>query len=385
MGSEQEIFGYADEFGPEKVMHFYSPELGLRGILVVDNTAIGPAIGGIRMVTDLTTEEVFRLARAMTLKNSIAGIPHGGAKGGIIGDPMAPNKHEMIRAYAEFLRPHHDYIPGPDMGLDEHSMAIILRQTGRAIGLPQELWGIPLDEIGSTGFGVAEAAEMAAGYINLDLRTATAAIEGFGSVGKAAFRYLTDKGVKVVAVSDVNGGIYNPKGLNYDGLVGGDPQTGGMTKLWNRDYEDGQALAGAELFSLDADILVPGARPDVITMRNVGDIRARLIVPGANIAITVEAEKYLGDKGILVVPDFVANAGGVIAGAVEWQGGTAEESFQAIKGKIRQNVKALLDLAYGERIYPREAAERLAKERVRKAMKARSGVKSCITTSDMIP
>ncbi|MFW0859467.1 MAG: Glu/Leu/Phe/Val family dehydrogenase [Dehalococcoidia bacterium] len=371
MGAEKEIFGYADEFGPEKVMHFYSPKLDLRGILVVDNTALGPAIGVIRMVPNLTTEEVIRLARAMTLKNSIAGIPHGGAKGGIIGDPMAPNKEEIIRAYAEFLRPHQDYIAGPDMGLDEHSMAIIYRQTGRVIGLPRELWGIPLDEIGSTGFGVAEAAEMAASYINLDLTKATAAIEGFGSVGRAAFRYLTGKGVKVVAVSDVNGGIYNPDGLKFDGLVESDPQTGRMTKLWDRNYKDGQLLSGAELFKLDVDILVPGARPDVITMGNVRDINARMIVPGANIAATSEAEKYLADKGILVIPDFVANAGGVIAGAVEWKGGTAEESFQTIKGKIRQNVKAVLDLADKEKIYPREAAERLAKERVREAMRAR--------------
>lgn len=371
MGAEKDIFGYADEFGPEKVMHFYSPELNLRGILVVDNTALGPAIGGIRMVPDLITEEVIRLAKAMTLKNSIAGIPHGGAKGGIIGDPMAPNKHEIIRAYAEFLRPHQDYIPGPDMGLDERCMAIIHDETGRAIGLPRELGGIPFNEIGSTGYGVAEAAEVAAGYINLDLKTAAVAIEGFGAVGKAAFRFLVNKGVKVVAISDVNGVIYNPAGLSYDGLVEGDPKTGRMTRLWNRNYKDGRSLTGAELFTLDVDILVPGARPDVITMGNVRDVNARMIVPGANIAVTREAENYLGDKGILVVPDFIANAGGVIAGAVEWKGGTAEESFQTIKAKIRQNVKAVLDLAHTEKIYPREAAERLAKERVREAMRAR--------------
>lgn len=371
MGAEKEIFGYADEFGPEKVMHFYNAELALRGILVVDNIALGPAIGGIRMVPDLTTEEVFRLARAMTLKNAIAGIPHGGAKGGIIGDPMAPNKHEIIKAYAEFLRPYQDYIPGPDMGLGEHAMVIILRQTGRVIGLPRELGGIPLDEIGSTGFGIAEAVEMATGYINLDLRKATAAIEGFGAVGKAAFRFLAAKGIKVVAVSDINGGIYNPEGLSYDGLVESDPQTGRMTKLWNRNYKEGQALTDAELFKLDVDILVPGARPDVITMGNVRDINARMIVPGANIAVTAEAEKHLADKGTLVVPDFVANAGGVIAGAVELRGGTVEESFQTIKAKIRQNVKAVLDLAHEEKIYPREAAERLAKERIREAMRAK--------------
>lgn len=371
MGVEPDMFGYADEFGPGKVMHFYNPKLDLRGILVVDNTALGPAIGGIRMVPDLTTDEVFRLARAMTLKNSAAGIPHGGAKGGIIADPMAPNKHELIRAYAEFIRPYQDYIPGPDMGLDEHCMAIIHSEIGRAIGLPGERGGIPIDEIGSTGYGIAEAAEEISGRIGLDLGTATAAIEGFGALGKAAFRFLASKGVKVVAVSDINGGIYNPQGLSYDGLVEIERETGKMATRWNRNYNDGQSLTGVDLFKLEVDILVPGARPDVITMGNAGDVKARMIVPGANIAVTREAEMYLSDKGIIVIPDFIANAGGVIAGAADWRGGTIEDSFQDIKRKIRRNVKLVLDLAYREKIYPRDAAERLAKERVREAMRAK--------------
>jgi len=374
MGAEKEIFGYADELGPEKVLHFYNPKLNLRGILVVDNTALGPAIGGIRMLPDVTTEEVFRLARAMTFKNAAAGIPHGGAKGGIIGDPEAWNKDEIIRAYAKFLRPNIDYIPGPDMGTDEHCMAIVFDEIGRAVGLHRELGGIPLDETGVTGYGVAEAGEVAAGYIDLDLEEATVAIEGFGAVGQACFRSLVGKGVKVVAVSDINGAIYNPKGLNWDGLVTVEPETGRVSKLWNREYKDGQRLSGAELFKLDVDILIPGARPDVITMEDVSDIKAKMVVEAANIPATREAEKYLGDKGILVVPDFIANAGGVIAGAVELRKGTLEEAFQTIKRKIRENVKAVLDIAYKEKIYPREAAERLAKERVIKAMKDRGRI-----------
>lgn len=369
MGAEKEIFGYADELGPEKVLHFYDPKLNLRGILVVDNTALGPAIGGIRMTPDVTTQEIFRLARAMTFKNSAAGIPYGGGKGGIRGDPTVSNKDEIIRAYAKFLRPHTDYIPGPDMGTNEHCMAIILDEIGRAIGLHRELGGIPLDEIGVTGYGAGEAAELAAGYINLELKKATAAIEGFGAVGQACFRSLAGKGVKVVAVSDINGAIYNPKGLNWDGLVTVEPETGRVSKLWNREYKDGQRLSGAELFKLDVDILIPGARPDVITMENVKDIKARMVLEAANIPATREAEKYLGDNHILVVPDFIANAGGVIAGAVELKKGTIEEAFQTIKRKIRENVKAVLELAYEEKIYPREAAEKLAKDRVIKAMK----------------
>jgi glutamate dehydrogenase (NAD(P)+) len=175
-------------------------------------------------------------------------------------------------------------------------------------------------------------------------------------------------------VSDINGTIYNPNGLDCDALITIEPETGRASKLWNRKYEDGQVLDIRELFKLDVDILVPGARPDVITMDNVSGVKAKMVVEAANIPATREAEKYLGDKGILVVPDFTANAGGVIAGAVELRKGTLEEAFEAIKRKIRENVQTMLDLADKDKSYPREAAERLARERVITAMKDRGRI-----------
>mgnify|MGYP001049406218 CR=1 FL=1 len=374
MRAETEIFGYADELGPEKVVHFHDPKLNLRAILVVDNTALGPAMGGTRMLPDVTTAEVFRLARAMTLKNAAAGLPYGGGKGGIMADPSVPNKDELIRAYAKFLRSHSDYIPGPDMGTNEHCMAIIFDEIGRAVGLPRELGGIPMDEAGVTGYGVGEACEVAAGYINLQLGGATAAIEGFGAVGQAVFRSLGGKGVKVVAVSDINGAIYNPNGLDYDALITREPETGKVSKLWNRKHKDGQVLDRGELFKLDANILVPGARPDAITMENVSGLKAKMVVEAANIPVSREAEKYLGDKGILIVPDFIANSGSTIAAVVELRRGTLGEAFQAIKRKIRENVQIVLDLAHKEKLYPREAGEMLARERVIAAMKDRGRI-----------
>ncbi len=369
MRAEEEIFGYADEIGPEKVLHFYNPKFNLRGILVIDNTSRGPAIGGIRMAPDLTTREVFRLARAMTFKNASADIPHGGAKGGIIADPTTPNKSEIIRAYAKFIRPYTEYIPGPDIGLDESCMAIIFDEIGRAGGLPRELGGIPLDELGATGYGVAESAEVAAEYIGLGLDKATAVIEGFGAVGKASFRFLADKGVRIIAVSDSKGAIYNPKGLDYDGLIEVKSKTGAV-----KNYQDGQVLSVAELFKLETDLLIPAARPDVINMENVVDIKAKIILEGANIPATSEAERYLHDKGVLVIPDFIANAGGVITVAAEVRGETEENAFKAIKTKIRGNVKALLDLIYKEKMYPREAAEFLARERIKRSMQLRGWI-----------
>jgi len=369
MSAESEIFGFADDIGPEKVVHFYHPKLQIKAILVVDNTALGPAIGGIRMAPDVTTREVFRLARAMTLKNSAAGIPYGGGKSAIMGDPDASNKEEIIRTFARLLRVHEDYIPGPDMGTDEHCMAIIQDEIGRAIGLHKELGGIPLDEIGVTGYGAAEAAEVAAESTGMALSGATVAIEGFGAVGQACFRSLVAKGAKVVAVSDIDGAIYNPAGLVFEELVQSDSETGVVSKTWNRAYVGGEHISDARLFALDVDVLVPGARPDVITMDNVADVKARLVVEAANIPASLDAERYLAEHGTTVIPDFIANAGGVIAGAVELRRGTVEESFESVRKQIRHNVEEVLAISRDEGLRPREAAEQLALRRVMVAMR----------------
>ena len=190
---EELVFKFSDELGPEKSVFVYDPKTGLKGIVVVDNVARGPAIGGVRMLPDVTFEEVFRLARAMTLKNAAAEIPHGGGKSGIIADPKTANRPELIRAFAKGIRHLVEYIPGPDMGTDEKCMAIILDEIGRACGLPRELGGIPLDEIGSTGYGVVESAEVACEFVGINLSGATVAVEGFGAVGKAAVKFILEK------------------------------------------------------------------------------------------------------------------------------------------------------------------------------------------------
>src|SRR5262249_14548034 len=151
-----------DELGPSMVVQLYDPSEGWRGVVIIDNTACGPSIGGIRMAPDVSTEEVARLARAMTLKNAAAGLPHGGGKSGIIADPKAVNKPRLVRSFARAIRTLVDYIPGPDMGTDEACMAWVHDEIGRAVGRPRVLGGIPLDHIGATGYGLARCAEVAA-------------------------------------------------------------------------------------------------------------------------------------------------------------------------------------------------------------------------------
>jgi len=363
MGALESVFQYSDEIGPEKVLYVYDPKTKLKGILVVDNTARGPGIGGVRMAPDVSTQEVFRLARAMTFKNAAADIPHGGGKGGIIADPKTKKKYELVRSFAKGIEPITDYIPGPDMGTDERCMAIVHEEIGRAIGLPRELGGIPLDELGSTGYGVAISTEVACEYAFLDLSKASVAVEGFGAVGKATVEFLIEKGAKIVAVSDSKGAIYKPDGLNYEELLETKQTTGTV-----KSYTGGQIIENEELFRLPVDILIPGARPDVISEENARDIKAALVVEAANIPATREAERILHDRGILVVPDFIANAGGVITAAVEYKGGTEKEVFSVIKEKIVKNTRQILDMATDQKVLPRVAAENIAMERVLKAM-----------------
>lgn len=207
-----DVFALTDELGPEKVIHISNPGAGLRAIVVVDNIAAGPSIGGVRMAPDVTLGECARLARTMTLKNGAAGLPHGGAKSVIFADPAMPasDKEHLIRAFAVAIRQIEDYIPGPDMGTNETCMAWIRDEIGRAVGLPRVVGGIPLDEIGATGHGVAVAAEVAEAFCDVRLAGARVAIQGFGAVGKHVARFLGDRGVKLVAVSDSRGPSLTP-------------------------------------------------------------------------------------------------------------------------------------------------------------------------------
>lgn len=366
MEMNEQIFEITDEIGPEKIIHLYEPRTKMKAIVVVDNVAAGPAIGGVRMAPDVTLNEIRRLARAMTYKNVMAGLPHGGGKSGIIADSKTVNKEQVIRTFARGIKNILEYIPGPDMGTDEASMAYVYDETARAVGLPRELGGLPLDEMGATGYGVAQCADVAKDYINLDLNGARVTIEGFGNVGKPAASYLAGEGAILVGASDSKGTIYNSRGINVEELIRIKESTGSVI-----NYKDGEVLKITDLLMINTDILIPAARPDVISDANSDVVDAKLIIEGANIPITESAERLLHDRGILVVPDFVANAGGVITASVEYHGGTETVAMDRIKTTIRKNTKELLDKVYSDKTYPRDTSVMIAKQRVIRAMKYR--------------
>jgi glutamate dehydrogenase (NAD(P)+) len=361
----ENTFDFADELGPAKIVHLYNPKVQLRAVVAIDNVARGPSIGGIRMAPDVSATEAFRLARAMTLKNSAADLPHGGGKSVIYGDPRmdVAKKEQLIRAFARAIRDLVEYIPGPDMGTDERCMAWIKDEIDRAVGLPPEIGGIPLDEIGATGFGLKISVDAARKFCGLNLKGARVVVQGFGSVGKHAARFLAEEGTVLIGAADSHGTIFNPKGIDVARLTA--LKDSGKSVL---DYHDGEGLKADAVIDIECEIWIPAARPDVIRKDNVARLKTKLVPQGANIPFTPEAERMLHERGTLVIPDFIANAGGVICAAVEYHGGTQSQAFSMIEEKISKNTEEVLKEARKSGMLPRQAAVELATHRVREAM-----------------
>jgi len=360
-----------DEFGPFKIIEVYEPAVGLRGTLVVDNVARGPSIGGVRMAADVSTAECARLARAMTLKNAAADLPHGGGKSVLYGDPgMAKaDKEQIIRAFACSLAEVDQYIFGPDMGTNEECMGWVKDEIGRAVGLPSEIGGIPLDEIGATGWGLLHAIRVASKFQGKSLAGARIAVQGFGAVGKHASRFLSAEGAVIVAAADSRGMVACQDGLEVEKIMA--LKAGGGSVI---DYPAGPGVTTGDrdtILDVPCDIWIPAARPDVIRADNLDRLQATMVVSGANIAVTADAEKQLHAKGILCIPDFIANAGGVICAAMEYQGASEAAALQIIEEKLCNNVQTILEISQQRGCLPREAATDLAMQRVKKAMELR--------------
>ena len=252
------------------------------------------------------------------------------------------------------------------MGVNEECMAWIKDEIGRVVGLPKVLGGIPLDEIGATGFGLAACAEVAATHAEIDLTRARVAIQGFGAVGMHAARFLSEHGSKLVAASDSQGALIDSRGLPVDALISHKKQGRSLTT-----FPQGKAVPAGSLVDVDCDIWIPAARPDVLTEQNVGGLKARLVLQGANIPATEGAEHWMHDHGILSIPDFIANSGGVICASVEYHGGSEAQAMATIADRIRTNTLEVLDRVRRMKCTPRQAALQIARSRVEEAQRYR--------------
>ncbi|WP_406724860.1 Glu/Leu/Phe/Val dehydrogenase dimerization domain-containing protein [Streptomyces sp. GD-15H] len=371
-----------DDWGPEKIVVVSHRRTGMKGVLVIDNTARGVGKGGTRMSPHVTVDEVARLARVMTWKWASVDLFYGGAKAGIVADPTSPDKEAILRAFARALSNEvpREYVMGLDMGLTENDAAIIqdeLGDRGTAVGTPEHLGGVAYDKLGVTGYGVAEATDAAAQHLGLPLGGARVAIQGFGAVGHAAAARFAELGATVVAVSTAKGALHDPSGLDVQALLAARAEHG--DDFVNRHPQGTVIPAGQEL-TVDCDILVPAALQDVISDETAHRVKAKLVAEGANLPTSEQAQEILTQRGIAVLPDFVANAGGVVAAAfamdARYSGFRPETPaiFQTISDRLRANAVVVMEEAKRRGTTPHLAGRSLAEERVRTAMHSKGRI-----------
>ncbi|MCS7117506.1 MAG: Glu/Leu/Phe/Val dehydrogenase [Thaumarchaeota archaeon] len=354
------------------------------GYRVQHNNARGPYKGGIRYYPTTDLDEVTALAMLMTYKCAVVDLPYGGAKGGVQCNPKELTRDELERItrrytymIADIIGPYKD-IPAPDVYTDAQVMAWLMDTYSQIVGklTPEVVTGKPVPLGGSegreeaTGLGVAIGAREAVKALNLGMKGIRVAVEGFGNVGSYAALYLHNWGAKVVAASDSKGGIYNPEGLNVPALIEHKKRTGAVL-----GFNGSKTISHEELLHLDVDVLIPSAIEGTINAKTVGGIRARVISEGANGPTTADADKVLREKGIFVVPDILANAGGVTVSYFEWVQNLKREKWpkEEVVSKMETKlVKAFHDVLGTSRRYEvdtRSAAFCLSVERVCESVK----------------
>jgi glutamate dehydrogenase (NAD(P)+) len=324
-----------------------------RGYRVHHNTSRGPSKGGIRYHPAVTLEEVKALAMWMTWKCAVVNIPYGGAKGGVIVDPGELSMGELqrlTRRYASellpLIGPERD-IPAPDLGTNEQVMAWIMDtySTREGFSVPGVVTGKPLAIGGSAGRplatarGVMDVTLATLKHLGMAVEDARVVVQGFGNVGGGTVELLHQQGCMIVGVSDVKGGVYNPNGLTPQGLRAHRDKTGSVV-----GYEGGEAVTNRELLELDCDVLIPAALEGQLTKENADHVKASVIVEAANGPTTPEADEIFHDRGILIVPDILANAGGVTVSYFEWVQDL--QAFYWTEDEVNDRLRQIMERSY---------------------------------------
>jgi glutamate dehydrogenase len=357
-----------------------------RGYRVHHNNVLGPYKGGIRFHPDVDVNEVKALASWMTWKCSLVGLPYGGAKGGVICNPKEMSERELerlargyVRGLRDFVGPEKD-IPAPDVYTNPQIMAWMMDEFSRIQGhnVPGVITGKPVQVFGSegrdeaTGNGLAFVTREVLNYLKIDPENATAVIQGYGNLGHVVADRYTEMHIKVIAVSDSRGGVYNPKGLDSHEVLMHKNKTGSVVGL-----KGTRKITNEQLLEMECDILAPCALENVITDKNANRIKARIVIEGANGPTTPDAEKILNKKKIIVVPDILANAGGVTVSYFEWV--QNRMNFYWSRDEVNEKLDSIMTNAFCRtvevmekyRVDMRTAAYMLAVKRVAEAMKLR--------------
>jgi len=373
---ETNVSAFFDSWGPAEVLQVYDPETNMQGILVIDNIALGPGFGGIRISPSTTPREVFLRARTMTMAAALIQVDFGGAAAGIRANPAEADKVRLVRSFAKGISPYvpDQYIAAPDIGTGQEEMKVFAHEVGDllgATGKPSEMGGIPY-ELGVVGFGMGLVAET---YVRssrpwkplpADISDVRVAVQGFDSTGAALVKYLAHKGATIVAVTDEWGGVRDPKGLDLPKVL---KHALAQNERQSLAHFKGPArIPPDDIIKVDCDVLALSTACNLVNEHNCPSVRAKCLVEGPGCPVSPVAEQMLTRQGVIVLPDLLTLGGGLVSSRCEQQRQPRERAFATIEFKVKDAAAFVFQRAADAGLPLRRMASEVAKERILESM-----------------
>ena len=366
------IATFLDRWGPEEVIQVYDPEINMQGILIIDNTILGPGNGGIQISPLATPQKIFQLARTRTWTCALSNVPFGGAKAGIKADPFVINKIQYIKSFANKISHTvpYKYIATTDFNVGQYEIeefVNIVGDSNGATGKPENMGGIPC-ELGTAGFGVGLAIDVSynllKNYLNLpkQFSDATVAIRGFENVGSGIAKYLYNKGSKIVAISDQWGGIYNQNGISIENVLKYSNVSSEKSSLKN--YKPAKIITDKDILKIDCDIFISASGKNFLTEKTISHLKAKFFVEEINDPVTPVIEQLLNKKGVIVLPNILTDIGSVICSNAEYNRISVETAFTRIESKVKEITELVVQRSLETNSPIRRVAEEIAQEKI---------------------
>jgi len=367
-----DIATFLDKWGPEEVLQVYDSEINMQGILVIDNTTLGPGNGGIQISPTATPQKIFQLARTRTWTCALANVPFGGAKAGIKADPSCIDKIRYIKSFANKISHTvpYQYIATTDFNVGQQEIAEFVNCIGDgcgATGKPESMGGIPL-ELGTTGFGIGVAIDVTFNILSAltnlpkQLSDATVAIQGFENVGLAITKYLNNKGSKIVAISDHWSTICDANGIDIDNVL--KYSNAPTEKRSLKKYRPATVLPVEDIINVDCDVFVSVSGKNLLTEKTIPLLKAKYFVEEINDPITPVTDQLLYKKGVFVLPNILTDIGSVICSNAEYNRNSVEMAFSCMESKVKEVTELVVQRSLETNIPIRRVAQEIAQEKI---------------------
>ena len=366
------IATFLDRWGPEEVIQVYDPEINMQGILIIDNTVLGPGNGGIQISPMATPQKIFQLARTRTWTCALSNVPFGGAKAGIKADPYAINKIQYIKSFANKISHSvpYKYIATTDFNVGQHEIEEFVNAVGDrngATGKPESMGGIPC-ELGTAGFGIGLAIDVSYNLLKSrlklpeELSDVTIAIHGFGTLGSGIAKYLNNKGSKIVAISDQWSTVYHQNGINIENALEYSNASSEKTSL--KKYKPATILPVKDIVKTDCDIFISASGKNLLNDKTIPLLKAKYFVEEINDPLTSSIDQLLNNNGVFVLPNILTDIGNAICSNAECNRNSVEMAFSHMESKVKEIVELIVERSLETNISIRRVAQEIAQEKI---------------------